>query len=94
MIEDVKLQGAKIGLPDSECEKFLDYYEANGWRVGKNLMRLWTAALANWKRRWIEFGGLNGKTNQQSGKQHPNKFDRNANTLNDPSDYAGINNKD
>jgi|GEM_PF-1956504 len=54
-IEAVKLQGAKIGLPDIECEKFFDYYEANGWRVGKNPMRLWTAALANWKRHWLEY---------------------------------------
>lgn len=53
----VKLQGIKNGLPETECEKFYDYYEANGWRVGKNPMRMWTAALANWKRHWIEYGG-------------------------------------
>ncbi len=58
-IEAVKLQGAKIGLPDDECEKFFDYYGSNGWRVGKNPMRLWTAALANWKRHWVEYSGGN-----------------------------------
>jgi len=51
-IEEVKLQGAKIGLPDSECVRFFDYYESNGWRVGKNPMRKWHNALSGWKHRW------------------------------------------
>lgn len=60
--ETVKLHGIKMGLPESECEKFFNYYESNGWKVGKNPMKLWTAAMANWKRNWIERGGkINGK---------------------------------
>lgn len=50
-LDEVKLHGAKIGLPENECEKLFDFYEANGWRAGKSPMRLWTAAMANWKRR-------------------------------------------
>ena len=48
-IEDVKLETAKIGLPDAEAEKFHNFYESNGWRVGKNPMRSWRHALINWK---------------------------------------------
>lgn len=35
---------------DTEAEKFWDYYTSNGWRVGKNPMRDWKAAAANWAR--------------------------------------------
>ena len=29
-------------------ERFFDYYESNGWRVGRNPMKDWKAALRNW----------------------------------------------
>lgn len=32
-------------------EKFMDYYESNGWRVGKSPMKDWKAAVRNWERR-------------------------------------------
>jgi hypothetical protein len=48
-LEEVKLQAAKIGLTDADAEKYLNYYESNGWRVGRNPMKSWTAALSNWK---------------------------------------------
>jgi hypothetical protein len=56
-LEEVKLQCAKIGLPESEGDKFLAYYEANGWRVGRNPMKKWVAALTNWKNHWTERNG-------------------------------------
>jgi hypothetical protein len=31
-------------------QKFLDHYEANGWRVGRNPMRDWKAAVRTWER--------------------------------------------
>lgn len=31
-----------------EAEKFFNYYESNGWKVGKNPMKKWKAAAANW----------------------------------------------
>ena len=33
-----------------DAEKFLDYYESNGWKVGKNPMKDWKAAIRNWNR--------------------------------------------
>jgi len=51
---ELKLQAAKIGLPDSEAEKFFNYYESNGWKVGRNPMRSWQAAMVNWRKNWEE----------------------------------------
>lgn len=31
-------------------QQFMDHYEANGWKVGKNPMRDWRAALRTWER--------------------------------------------
>lgn len=31
-------------------QRFVDYYTANGWRVGKNPMRDWQAAVRTWER--------------------------------------------
>ena len=31
-----------------ESEKFFNYYESNGWKVGKNPMKNWKAAANNW----------------------------------------------
>lgn len=40
-------------------QRFVDYYQSNGWRVGKNPMRDWRAAVRNWN-------------NKQDGKEHSN----------------------
>lgn len=32
----------------NEAEKFFNYYESNGWKVGKNPMKDWKAASRNW----------------------------------------------
>lgn len=56
-IEEVISHGATIELSESECRRFFSHYESNGWRVGKNPMKLWTAAMANWKRNTPEING-------------------------------------
>lgn len=33
-----------------DAERFIDYYTANGWQVGKNKMKDWKAAVRNWER--------------------------------------------
>lgn len=32
------------------AERFVDYYESNGWKVGKNAMKDWKAAVRTWER--------------------------------------------
>ena len=34
-----------------DAERFVDYYEANGWKVGKSSMKDWKATVRNWERR-------------------------------------------
>ncbi len=38
-------------LSPLEADKFLDYYEANGWRIGRNPIKSWEATARNWRRR-------------------------------------------
>lgn len=35
---------------DVNCRKFFDYYESNGWRVGKNPMKDWKASVRTWEK--------------------------------------------
>jgi len=37
--------------PMAEAQRFFDYYESNGWKVGKNKMQKWKAAVAGWVNR-------------------------------------------
>lgn len=47
---DLVLEYAKeINLPRQEAEKFMAYYESNGWRRGRNKLVCWKAALRGWK---------------------------------------------
>lgn len=43
-----------------DAQHFIDYYEANGWRVGRNPMKDWRAALRMWASR--DNGGTSPKT--------------------------------
>ena len=49
-IEEVKTYVLNSNL-NVDPEYFYDYYEANGWRVGKDTMKDWQAAVRNWHRR-------------------------------------------
>ena len=52
--EELLPESIKLGLPESEVDKFLNYYESNGWKVGKNSMKSWQAGLRTWTGRWRE----------------------------------------
>lgn len=68
-VEEARKEAVAKGMPESEGDKFHDYYEANGWRAGKNPMRNWRSAMSNWKRNWQEFGGAakaSAKKSQES----------------------------
>lgn len=43
------------GLLLVDAQRFVDYYEANGWKVGRNPMRSWQAAARNWQRRELQY---------------------------------------
>jgi hypothetical protein len=39
-----------------EADKFWNHYQSNGWKVGKNAMKDWKAAAANWMKNAREWG--------------------------------------
>lgn len=53
-LEEAKLHGAKIGLPDSQVERWFYFYESKGFKVGKTPMVSWHGAMAGWKLHWQE----------------------------------------
>jgi hypothetical protein len=59
-LEAIKLYAMSINLPESEAERAYDYWESQGWRVGRNPMRSWEAALRNWARNYRDRLGNHG----------------------------------
>lgn len=45
-----------------DAQYFIDYYESNGWKVGKNSMKDWRACIRTWER--------NNKTNNNSSNDN------------------------
>lgn len=84
-IEAVKSYFAEKGGTTSQAERFHAYYESNGWKVGRNPMKNWKAAVVGWISRDKE-----QKTSASVKKPfmasrppeeaaaHPNDFMRNA----------------
>ena len=48
-IDDVKLYCLKRDNK-LDADRFCDYYESNGWKVGNSPMKDWKAAIRNWER--------------------------------------------
>ena len=48
-VEEVKLFCDEHSY-DIDAGGFVDYYNANGWKVGRNSMKDWKAAVRNWER--------------------------------------------
>lgn len=63
-------------LPAVESLKCFNYYEANGWKVGRNPMKNWHAAMINWRTNWLE------RMVRNNGERKPNP--RNFGVATDP----------
>ncbi len=53
---------------EHQARKFLNHYESNGWKVGKNAMKSWQHAVNNWITNKNQF---TSGTNQQQHKSNP-----------------------
>ncbi|MBQ9068582.1 MAG: hypothetical protein IJ131_05885 [Eggerthellaceae bacterium] len=49
--EQVSDYAAELGNPTFDAAHFIDYYESNGWKVGRNPMKDWKATVRNWVRK-------------------------------------------
>jgi len=67
-LEEMIQHGTEIGLPKEESEACWNYYESNGWMVGRNKMKNWRAAMVNWRRKW----SANGAPSLFNGSSHTN----------------------
>jgi hypothetical protein len=47
-IEEVKEYGHSLNPPFVDAAKFVNFYESKGWKVGKNPMKSWKAAVRTW----------------------------------------------
>lgn len=59
-VEEVRAYCTEKGYT-LDPQRFVDYYTSNGWRVGKNPMKDWKAAVRTW----------NGKEQSHNGKTEP-----------------------
>jgi hypothetical protein len=50
----------------AQAKLFINYYESNGWKVGKNSMRSWPAAAGGWKERMNQYNNSKNGTNRQT----------------------------
>lgn len=53
-------------------DKFHAYYESNGWKVGRNPMKDWMAAIRSWDGKNYNKGGSNG--NRIGAQPVPGKY--------------------
>lgn len=49
-VSDVAAYASEMGYSDFDAERFVDYYESKGWKVGRTPMKDWKAAVRNWQR--------------------------------------------
>lgn len=61
-VDEVKMYCQEQGY-SVDAERFVSYYESNGWMVGRNKMKNWQAAVRNW----------NGKEQKGNGKVESEK---------------------
>ena len=52
-----------------DAQKWFDYYSSNGWKVGKNPMKDWKAAVRTWER-----SGDNGRAKRTDFTPYPDEY--------------------
>lgn len=60
-LAEIAVYAKEIGLPETEVEAFFDRHEAGGWKVGRDTMKDWRAALRTWKRNAEKFAPASAK---------------------------------
>ena len=63
--ENVRGYCREMGYANVDAERFVDFYAAKDWMIGKNRMKDWKAAVRNWARQ---------DHSSAAGKQKKNAF--------------------
>ena len=86
-LEEIEAYFAEKGGTAAQAECFRDFYESNGWKVGKNPMKSWKAAASGWmsrdKERAQKASAPRSKPfmasrSPEEAAAHPNDFLKNA----------------
>ena len=70
-VDDVRAYCSEHGY-SVDADRFVAYYESNGWRVGRNPMKDWRAAVRTWTRNGYSRGG--GVTSGANSKPDEDLF--------------------
>ena len=57
-----------------DIEHFISYYQSNGWKVGKNKMKDWKAAVVTWVKNDKKYGNIESKPKEEP-KVYAHPFD-------------------
>jgi hypothetical protein len=49
-VDDIEKYCDEKGIFGFDAQKFIDYYDSNGWKVGRNPMKDWRATVRTWVR--------------------------------------------
>lgn len=86
-LEEIEAYFAEKGGTAAHAERFRDFYESNGWKVGKNPMKSWKAAASGWMSRDKESAQkanaprskpFMASRSPEEAAAHPNDFLKNA----------------
>lgn len=86
-LEEIEAYFAEKGGTAAQAERFRDFYESNGWKVGKNPMKSWKAAASGWMSRDKESAQkasaprskpFMASRPHEEAAAHPNDFLKNA----------------
>lgn len=58
-------------------QKFIDHYTANGWRVGRNPMKDWKAAVRTWERNEFSANGTSHTAPKTKAQLHQEAIEKN-----------------
>ena len=56
------------------AQQFIDYYTSNGWKVGRNPMKDWKAAVRTWETKERRQYGKNKRFDKSTEQEHTAKF--------------------
>ncbi len=72
-----------------DAEKFVDYYTSNGWKVGKNPMKDWKAAVRTWEKNIHEKAGTDGRSRAKKFSDTLDEIAREDIEKNGYTDFVG-----
>lgn len=87
-VDEVRSYLHEKGITGIDPEQFVDYYQSNGWKVGRTKMQDWKAAVRTWTRNRTSNSGNNRNVRNNHVSSNA-KIDSWIKSLKDNPDYKG-----